>query len=137
MDGSTQCIELVEKNQKAILLELKTVPRIKNGFPFKRIKKLVGKLCHVAIGILTCKALFSLINPLMALKPTQLIWMRCPSVYEVLQDLRQLIREVSKKPTHVNKLVPGDPNYEGTLDASGEGAGGIWVSEVRYMAPII
>ena len=89
MDGATRCIELVGKKQKAILLELKTVLRIKNGVPFKRVKKLVRKLRHAAIGIPAGKALFGPINQLMSRKPRTLIWTRClPAVYEVLQDWR-------------------------------------------------
>ena len=38
---------------------------------------------------------------------------------------------------HTYELVPGDPYYKGRLDASGEGAGGIWISGARDMAPIM
>ena len=31
----------------------------------------------------------------------------------------------------VEELVPGDPDYKGTLSAHGEGEGGIWVSRTR------
>ena len=69
IDGATRCIKLAEKKQKAILLELKMVLCIKNGVPFKRVDKLIGKLCHVAIGILAGKALFGPINQHIAIKP--------------------------------------------------------------------
>ena len=81
--------------------------------------------------------MFGPINQLMARKPRTLIWDRCPAVCEALHNWKQLIREASEEPTHVNKLVPGDPDYKGTLDASGEGAGGIWVSGAKQMAPIV
>jgi hypothetical protein len=137
MDGATRCIELAEKKQKAILLELTTVLRIKRGVPFKRMEKLVGKLRHAAIGIPAGKALFGPVNRLMAMKPKQVVWKRCPEVQQSLQDWRQLIRESAKEPTHVNELVPGPPTYKGTLDASGEGVGGIWVSGTDHIAPIV
>ena len=107
MDGATQCIELAEEKQKLILLELKTVLRTKNGVPFKRVEKLVGKLRHADMGIPAGKALFGPINQLMTRKPRTLIWPRCPEVDEALQDWKQLIREASKEPTHANELVPG------------------------------
>ena len=91
MDGATRCIKLAEKKQKAILTELKTVLRIRNGVPFKRVEKLVGKLKHAAIGIPAGKALFGPINQLMARKPMTLIWDCCPTVCEALQDWKQLI----------------------------------------------
>ena len=51
---------------------VKTVLRIKNVAPFKRVKKLVGKLHYAAIGILTWKALSGPINQLMVGKPTMI-----------------------------------------------------------------
>ena len=38
---------------------------------------------------------------------------------------------------HTYELVPGDPYYKGRLDASGEGAGGIWISGARDMTSIV
>ena len=86
MDGATHCIKLAEKRQKAILRELKTVLRIKNGVSFKQVKKLVGKLRHAFIGILTGKALFGPINQLKAWKLKQLFWTRCMAVKEAPHD---------------------------------------------------
>ena len=101
------------EKHKAILLELKTVLLIKNGVPFKQVKKLVRKLYHGAIEILASKAIFGPINQLMAMKPTKLFLCRCLAVRETLHNLSQLIQEASKEPMHVNELVPRDPEYKG------------------------
>ncbi|KAL7535679.1 hypothetical protein ACHAXR_009955 [Thalassiosira sp. AJA248-18] len=69
MDGATRCIELAEKKQKAILLELKTILRMKHGVPFNRFEKIVGKLRHAAIGVPAGKGLFGPINMLLGIKP--------------------------------------------------------------------
>ena len=53
------------------------------------------------------------------------------------KDWTALIKEAGAEPTHVNELVSGPADYKGTLDASGEGAGGIWVSGTKEMAPIV
>ena len=137
MDGATRCIELSEKKQAAILQELKTVLRIKRGVPFKRVEKLVGKLRHASIGIPAGKALFGPINQFMAMEPKQIFWDRCPDVKLALNDWKQLIQEAAKEPTHVKELVAGEADYKGTLDASGEGAGGICISGQRELAPIV
>ena len=101
-------------NQRAILLELKMVLRIKNGVLFKRVEKLVGKLRHGAIGILYGKALFSSIKQLMAMEPKKLSWTRCLAVREALNDWRQLIGEASKEVTHVKKTCAGGPRIQGS-----------------------
>ena len=45
--------------------------------------------------------------------------------------------EAGKEPTHCKELVPGEPNYKDTLDASGEGAGGVWLPGTKELAPIV
>ncbi len=137
MDGATRCIELAKKKQEAILRELRTVLRIKRGVPFKRLEKLVGKLRHASIGIPAGKYLFGPINRLMAMAPKRVFWSRVPAARQAFQDWGQLIRESTKEPTHVNELVPGPPEYKGTLDASGEGAGGVWIPGNKKLAPIV
>ena len=137
MDGATRCIELAEKKQHAILRELKTVLRLKRGVPFKRVEKVVGKLHHAAIGIPAGKALFGPVNRLMSVRPKRVLWDRCPDVAEALRDWKQLIREAAKQPTHVNELVAGEADYIAAVDASGEGAGGVWLPGARELAPIV
>ena len=136
-DGATRCIELAEKKRDAILAELKTCLRIKSGVGFNRFQKLVGKLRHASIGIPAGKYLFGPINQLMAIEPKQVYWSRCPAAKLALRDWGQLIREAAAAPTHVNELVAGVADYKGTLDASGEGAGGVWLPGRRQLAPIV
>ena len=137
MDGATRCIELSEKKQLAIQKELKTVMRIKTGVPYNRVEKLIGKLRHASIGIPAGKALFGPINQLIAAKPRTVHWNRYPVAQQAFQDWRTLIREASKEPTHTKELVNGEADYKGTLDASGEGAGGIWIPAAKELAPIV
>ncbi|KAL7545707.1 hypothetical protein ACHAWF_009056, partial [Thalassiosira exigua] len=138
MDGATRCIELAEAKQQAILAELKTVLRMKRGVPFNRLQKLVGKLRHASIGIPAGKYLFGPINRLMAREELDfVVWRLAPEAKQALEDWGQLIREAAREPTHVNELVPGEADYKGTLDASGEGAGGVWLPAKRELAPIV
>ncbi len=37
----------------------------------------------------------------------------------------------------MSELILGPANYKGTLDTSGEGAGGVWIPGKRAMAPIV
>ena len=136
-DGATRCIELSATKQKAILAELKTVLRIKNGVPFKRVEKLTGKLRHAAIGIPGGKGLFGPINKLLAVKPSRVFWDRCPAARQALDDWRQLLRAAAKEPTHTRELVPGEPDFVGALDASGEGAGGVWLPGATALDPVV
>ena len=66
MDVATHCIKLEEKKQKAIFMGMKTVLQIRNGNPFKQVKKVVEKLHRVAVEILSVEAISGFINQLMA-----------------------------------------------------------------------
>ena len=54
-----------------------------------------------------------------------------------MKDWGQLIKEAAREPTHVNELVVGEASYKGTLDASGEGAGGPWLPGTKPLAPVV
>ena len=54
-----------------------------------------------------------------------------------MKDWGQLITEAGQEPIHVKELVVGDAAYKGTLDASGEGAGGMWLPGTKPLAPIV
>lgn len=137
-DGATRCIELAAKKQATITAEIKTILRISHGVPFKRVQKLVGKLRHASIGIPNGKYLFGPINQLMAMEPKLVFWNRAPAVAQAFRDWGQLIREAAVEPTHVNELVSGTPDWKGgALDASGEGAGGVWIPGNKAIAPTV
>ena len=137
MDGSTMCIELSNKKQETILQDLKQALRKKRGLRFKSFEKLVGKLRHASIGIPAGKYLFGPINRLIAMQPKIIYWERAPGAWQAMKDWGQLIKEASKEPTHVKELVAGDAAYKGTLDASGEGAGGVWLPGTKALAPVV
>ena len=71
------------------------------------------------------------------MKPKTMFWSRCPTAKTALNDWRQLLGEAQREPTHVKELVPGLPDYKGTLDASGEGAGGVWLPGQKPLAPVV
>jgi len=101
------------------------------------MQKLVGKLWHASIGIPAGRYLFGPINQLMAMEPKFVIWKQSPAARVVFKDWAVIIKEESIEPTHVIELVRGSANYKGTLDASGKGAGGIWVSGAKEIVPTV
>ena len=55
----------------------------------------------------------------------------------MLRDWAQLIHEAAAEPMHARELVAGEPDFVGTLDASGEGAGGVWLPGRKHLAPTV
>ena len=81
--------------------------------------------------------MFVPVNRVMSIEPTQVFWNRCLEAKVALQDWRQLTQEATMEPTSLHELVPGEPAYKGTLNASGGGAGGRWVHGTKAIAPIV
>ena len=54
-----------------------------------------------------------------------------------MKDWGQLINEATRESTHVKELVVGKAACKGTLDASGEGAGCVWLPGTKSLAPVV
>ena len=76
-------------------------------------------------------------NKVLSLEPKVVFWERFPAAKTALQDWRQLIQDASLEPTNVAELIPGEAAYKGTLDASGEDAGGVWVHGTKEIVPLV
>jgi hypothetical protein len=55
----------------------------------------------------------------------------------ILRDWSALLRLVGRRPTHVKELVEHRPQYQGFVDASKWGVGGVWFSGIASMIPIV
>ena len=49
-----------------------------------------------------------------------------PSFHHALPDFRWMHDELASRPTRLQELVPTSPSLQGTHDAAGSGAGGVW-----------
>jgi len=45
--------------------------------------------------------------------------------------------DAQQEHTHIIELVPAPPNWKGTVDASGKGAGGVWLPGTKPIAPVV
>jgi hypothetical protein len=55
----------------------------------------------------------------------------------ILRDWSALIRLVGKHPTHVAEIIEHPPSYQGFVDASKWGVGGVWFSGTKQLIPIV
>ena len=56
---------------------------------------------------------------------------------EALEDLRTMFKIIASRPTHCKQLHPRSPDYIGYCDACNYGAGGIWISGIKTIRPIV
>ena len=56
---------------------------------------------------------------------------------QALVDWKYIIRLLGKRPTFCQQLVPTRPTYQGFVDASKWGVGGVWFSGTELLQPIV
>jgi hypothetical protein len=135
-DGAKRCIELPQDKVDKITAEIHRVTR-KAAIPRKQFEQLRGKLRHACIGIPAGKGLMGPIDAelrgdrrLIRIKPNQ-------HLRDALQDFGTLIKVLGRRPTHCREVVVDDPGYIGYCDASKLGAGGVWLSGTKQLAPVV
>ena len=126
-DGARRCIELPVKKLDAIISELKMILRLP-AIPYKRFERLVGKLRHAAIGLPAGRGLCAPFNRTVSAQPKMVALGRKGAVHGAFLDWKFLLLDMKRRPTHVNELVPQETSDVGNMDASGIGAGGVWMS---------
>jgi hypothetical protein len=83
------------------------------------------------------KGFFTPLNSAMKGNPKRVGLGASSKVRAALEDLISLMKMLSSRPTHVNKLVADMPHYVGYHDAAAEGAGGVWFSLMDHMTPSV
>ena len=128
-DGETKSIRLPEDKVDKLLAAIKKMLHSRQGTPFDEFQKLMGKLYHASIGAPAGRGFMTPLNHQLAKTPKK-VWFRKGSPQrKALQLWKSLLLEVMKEPTLAKELVPSSPDYVGLVDASGEGTGGVWLSE--------
>jgi hypothetical protein len=82
----------------------------------------------VALIIPSTKGIFSTFNKALKDKPTFIGLGKDSEVGTALLDLTVLVIDLSKRATHIKKLVLSINYYDGHCNACATGAGGIWMS---------
>jgi hypothetical protein len=95
----------------------------------------VGKLRHAAVILPAARGFFTPLNNIM--KSSERSIMLNNDAKSALLDTCTLIHQLSKRPTHVNELIPDPPSHVAYHDAAAEGAGGVWFSLSEEMQPVV
>jgi len=138
IDGIASTIELPPKKAEAILLELKDIRRSKE-IAVSALRKIHGKLQFTSIALPCGKALLGPIDKIlsMAYKAKRRRIKVNETLKNLLHDWSVLIRLMSSRPTHVKELVEHKPSYQGLVDASKWGVGGVWFGGTSDLEPFV
>ena len=137
-DGISRTIELPQRKCEELLTELKAIRR-KDKIEVKRFQKLHGRLQFATIAIPCGKPILGQLNCYMAAAAkNQGRKIEVTNDFaNILRDWSALIRLVGRRPTHVSELIEHPPSYQGFVDASKWGVGGVWFSGTTTVVPIV
>jgi hypothetical protein len=137
-DGMAQTIKLPQRKCDELLLELKAVRRLPK-LEVKQFQKLHGRLQFATIAIPCGKPILSQLNWYMssAAKNRGRNLIVTTDLQAILRGWSALIRLVGKQPTHVAELIEHPPSYQGLVDASKWGVGGVWFSGTKQLVSIV
>ena len=133
-DGIKRTIRLPKEKAMRYIKEAHAMLRRKR-IPMKTFQTVVGKLRHAALILPATQGFFTPLNNVLKSKEKSISLN--DDGREAVQDTCTLIHRLSKRPTHVNKLVPDQPSYAAYHDAAAEGAGGVWFSLTNNMQPLL
>jgi hypothetical protein len=133
-----QTIELPHHKCTELLLELKAI-RCQPKLEAERFQKLHGRLQFATIASLCGKPILGQLNWYMssASKHPGRKLVVTDALMAILRDWSALIRLVGRRPTHVTELVKHPPAYQGFVDASKWGVGGVWFGGTKQLIPIV
>ena len=137
-DGISRTIELPQRKCEELLIELKAVRRLPK-LEVKRFQKLHGRLQFATIAIPCGKPILGQLNWYMssAAKNKGRKLLITDDLKTIFRDWSALIRLVGRRPTHVTELIEHPPSYQGFVDASKWGVGGVWFSGTKLVVPIV
>ena len=133
-DGTHFTIQLPIEKCNNIITTIRKIKQLK-GAPLNTFQKIAGRLQHASFGIPGGRALFSPIQAVMTNNP-EFIPMT-EALRQALRDWSYMISYLKTNPTSVMQLVADEPWFIGYSDACGLGAGGIWCSGTKQLAPIL
>ena len=128
IDTRAMTIALPPHRQDRLLHLLRAVLRRKRT-SVAEWHKLLGELRSMSLAIPGSEGCFSFLQN--ALKPAAKRIKITSAVRDQLQDFLWLATSVVSRPTHLAEVVPTPETYQGTVDASGAGMGGVWFPPLR------
>lgn len=139
-DGIARTIELPENKGRTIRTEVKRILRGKSKrVPTRDFQKVHGKLQFTSIAIPCGKPLLGPLDQAIAIaeRHNRHHVTLTDDIRLCLRDWIALIRQLGQRPTHVNELVLHKASYQGFVDASKWGVGGVWFGGTNQISPIV
>ena len=131
IDALKQTLELPLRRQKRIL-ELLSEFISRKRCTLNSWQKLLGELRFVSPGVSGSRGLFGILQVPLVRKTKGRIRITRP-IRLLLSTFKQLVEDLSSRPTHLSEIIAELPQVVGAMDACGYGLGGVFFAE--HQAP--
>jgi hypothetical protein len=140
IDTVARTIELPPHRLARLRELLASIPTSQRRTSRRKWQQLLGELRSMVLAIPGGRGLFSQLQSVLLSahdpKPTDRLQLSQP-VHDQLSDFRWLADELESRPTRWAEIVDSAPTFLGTVDASGLGMGGTWLSTNSLVAPLL
>jgi len=106
---------------------LQSIPTDQKRISTRIWHKTLGELRSMALALPGSRGLFGPLQEVLRHPTTQRRVRLGPAAHDFLQDFRWLAQDLTTRPTRFQELVPQEPRFLGSCDASGAGMGGVWL----------
>ena len=127
VDTVSGTIELPPHRVERLHEMLRAFPRSRRTCRKKDLHKLVGELRSMIIAIPGGVGCLSWLQERLKSAPDRIYLNN--QFKDAIDDFKWLARDITSRPTRIGEVVPEVPVYVGCSDASGIGAGGVWLPD--------
>ena len=105
---------------------------------FAEFQKIHGQMQHVSIAVPCLRGLMTPLNQVLSREPSTVGLRKGSTLRATFEIFATLLEDAQVNPSHITEIVaPYLPHYYGMTDASGVGAGGVWLPCTEWMLPIV
>jgi hypothetical protein len=126
IDTVTMTLTFPKSRLQRLATILADIPRSQKRLSIKQWHCLLGELWSMSFAIPGARGLFSHLQAALASQQQGRLRL-ARGFHDALDNFRWLRDDLQNRPTRLSELVPMTPTVVGTHDASGTGAGGVWL----------
>ena len=128
LDSVDMTLTLPPRRLQRLAALLGDIPPSQRRLSLPKWHKLLGELRSMSLALPGSRGLFSHLQQAIHSRRGNRLRLTT-AFHHALDDFRWLQQQIAARPTRLYELVPTAPTFVGTHDASGTGAGGVWLPE--------
>jgi len=137
--GAERTVEIPEdKYAKYVARIKKALEQKSHWISFSEFQKIHGQLQHVSVAVPCLRGLMTPLNNVLSRSPERVGLKANSALRATFELFATLLEDAQHHPSHITEIVAPDlPHHYGMTDASGVGAGGVWLPCTAWVHPMV